>query len=325
MVVGAGVTDERSWAAVIALAERLGCPVWQEAFSGGAGFPQDHPQFAGHLPAGRRAVRETLRGRDTVLVVGGAAFKQYLYEPGPLVNPGTRVAVITSQPAEALRSAAELVVLAPIAHACELLADAVTRRPVEPIADWRRAAPSPGGPLRAGHVIDGLAQRLSADTIVIEEAPSSRSELIDRIVVREPRGFISTAMGGLGFAMPAAVGLRLAEPRRPVVAIVGDGSAIYCVQALWSAAHYGVGAVFVVLSNGGYEIMDRLAQASGLDAPWPGFGSLDVAAIASGFGCETVSITTHDELTTTLDDVLASLPERTSPLLIDVAVVRDET
>src|SRR4029077_8734100 len=150
-----------------------------------------------------------------------------------------------------------------------------------------------------------------------------RPELIDRIVVREPRGFISTAMGGLGFAMPAAVGLRLAKPQRPVVAIIGDGSAIYCVQALWSAAHYGAGAVFVVLSNGGYEIMDRLAQASGLDAPWPGFGSLDGAAIASGFGCETVSIATHDELTPPVADVFAPPPRRPPPLLTEVAVVRD--
>ena len=215
--------------------------------------------------------------------------------------------------------------LAPIAHTCELLAGAVTARPAAPIADSRRPAPPSGGPLRAGHVLDGLALRLSADTIVIEESPSSRPELIDRIVARESRRSISTAMGGLGFAIPAAIGLRMAQPQQPVVAIVGDGSAIYCIQALWSAAHYGVGAVFVVLSNGGYEIMDRLATAGGLEAPWPDFGSLDVGAIASGFGCETVAVGTHDELTATLDDVLASLGSRDEPLLVEVSVAPDES
>ena len=70
-------------------------------------------------------------------------------------------------------------------------------------------------------------------------------------------------MGGLGFALPAAIGLRMARPDRPVVAIVGDGSSLYAIQALWSAAHYDAGALFVILANGGYAIMDRLAEQAG--------------------------------------------------------------
>ena len=169
----------------------------------------------GTCPRAAARLRETLRGRDAVLVVGGAALKQYLYEPGPLVDPGTRVAVLTSNPPK--RTAAprnsSFWRRSPTRANCWPVRS--RQRPAEPIADWRRPAPPRGGPLRAGHVLDGLAQRLSADTIVIEEAPSSRPELIDRIVVREPRRFISTAMGGLGFAIPAAVGLRMAEPRQP--------------------------------------------------------------------------------------------------------------
>ncbi|MBO0878064.1 MAG: thiamine pyrophosphate-binding protein, partial [Pseudonocardia sp.] len=92
LVVGADADSAPTWTALVELAERLGCPVWQEAFSARAGFPQDHARFAGHLPAGRERLRCTLAGHDVVLVVGAPVFRQYLYEPGPLVEPGTRVA-----------------------------------------------------------------------------------------------------------------------------------------------------------------------------------------------------------------------------------------
>ena len=88
-------------------------------------------------------------------------------------------------------------------------------------------------------------------------------------------------MGGLGFALPAAVGLRLARPDRPVAAIVGDGSSLYGIQALWSAAHYRAGALFVILSNGGYAVMDRLVEQQGSKGPWPSFG-VDIAGDVTG-------------------------------------------
>ncbi len=112
LVVGAGADDPETWSALVALAERLGCPVWQESFSARAGFPQDHPLFAGHLPADRIRLRKTLEPYDVVLVVGGPAFRQYPYHPGPFVEPGTRVAVVSEDPAEVHRSTAELAVLA---------------------------------------------------------------------------------------------------------------------------------------------------------------------------------------------------------------------
>jgi hypothetical protein len=87
-----------------------------------------------------------------------------------------------------------------------------------------------------------LAERLPPDAVLVEEAPSDRPELHARIPARQPLGFLSAAMGGLGFGLPAAIGLRMALPERPVVAVLGDGSSLYAIQGLWSAAHYGIGA-----------------------------------------------------------------------------------
>ena len=99
----------------------------------------------------------------------------------------------------------------------------------------------------------------------------------------------------------------MALPNRPIVAVVGDGSAIYQIQAVWSAVHYSIGALFVVLSNGGYAVMDVLAERHGGSGPWPGFGEIDLAAVARGFGCPARRIDTYDELTTALDEVVPTL------------------
>ena len=120
-------------------------------------------------------------------------------------------------------------------------------------------------------------------------------------------------MGGLGFALGGATGLRMAHPDRPVVAVVGDGSSIYGIQALWSAAHYGVGVLFVILSNGGYAIMDRLAERHGLPRRGPPC-DVDLARSRAASATTRARIEAHDELVAALDEVVPSSPTRDRPL-----------
>ncbi|MER7362048.1 thiamine pyrophosphate-dependent enzyme [Nonomuraea wenchangensis] len=351
IVSGAGA----DWGSLVALAERLGCPVFQESFGGRAGFPQDHPQYAGVLPADRARLRAALGAYDVVLAVGAPVFRQYPYVPGPLVAPGTTVVVITDDPSEAHRSAADLAYLAAPAATCTRLSALLptttptpTAGPSDeasavegpaPAAGARALAPDVGAggvelpvlsvlpaggrPLRAAHVLHELALRLPADAVLVEETPSSRPDLHRLVPARNPLGFVSAAMGGLGFALPAAVGLRMALPDRPVVAVVGDGSALYGVHALWSAAHYRVGALFLVLANGRYAIMDRLADQRGGKAPWPPFDEVDLAALARSLGCPARKVDGHAELVATLEEVVPTLAVREEPLLLDVNVTVD--
>jgi benzoylformate decarboxylase len=328
IVAGSGACDADAWSALVSLAERLVCPVWQESFGSRAGFPQDHPLFAGHLPADRLRLRETLAPHDVVFAVGAPAFRQYAYHPGPFVEPGTRVAMVSQDAAEVHRSAADLAVLADPASVCAELARVVRAREGSPPLPFAPPAPppppAPGEPLRAGHVLQAIAERVPRDAVVIEETPSSRPELLVRLPAREPLGSLSPAMGGLGFALPAAIGLRLGRPDRPVLAIVGDGSSLYSIQSLWSAAHYRVGALFVILSNGGYAIMDRLVEQHGGAAPWPGF-RVDVAGLARALGCPAETVREHDELLLALESALPGLGTRDEPLLLEVAVAPDES
>lgn len=329
LLVGAGADDPDAWAALVVLAERLACPVWQEPFGARAGFPQDHPQFAGHLPPDRPGVRKALAGHDVVLAVGAPVLRQTDFMPGPFVEAGTRVAIVSDDPAEAHRSPVELALLAAPAGVCAALAELVPARDSEPPPPLHRPQPppppGPGEPLLAGHVLAALAERLPPDVVLIEECPSNRPELHARIAARQPLGFLSAAMGGLGFGLPAAIGVRMAQPGRPVVVVVGDGSSLYQIQALWSAARYRAGVLFVVLANGRYAIMDRLAERSGEAGPWPAFENVDIAALAEGLGCPAVRIEDHVGLLRALDEVLPGLADRDQPLLLDVAVAPDPT
>jgi benzoylformate decarboxylase len=324
IVVGAGADDPETWSCLVELAERLVAPVFQETFGARAGFPQDHRLYMGTLPADRAGLRERLAPYDTVLVVGGPAFRQSGYAPGRLTEAGTRLAIVTDDPEELHRSPAELAVLAPPAALCRAVAGRLPARdaePPEPLAlPTPPSPPQAGEPLTAGHVLSALAERLPRNAIVQEEAPVDRPELAHRLPAREPLGYLSAAQGGLGFALPGSTGLRMALPNRPIVAVVGDGSAIYQIQAVWSAAHYEVGAIFVVLSNGGYAVMDVLAELQGGSGPWPGFPEVDLAAVARGFGCPARRIETYEELVATLDEVVPTLGHRTEPLLLDVVI-----
>jgi benzoylformate decarboxylase len=117
----------------------------------------------------------------------------------------------------------------------------------------------------------------------------------------------------------------MALPDRPVVAVIGDGSSLYSIPGLWSAAHYRTGVLYVILSNGGYAIMDRLTERSGADGPWPGFGEIEIAALARGFGCPARRVTTHDELLAALDETIPTLAGREEPLLLDVVIAPTTT
>ncbi|MFE6775060.1 thiamine pyrophosphate-dependent enzyme [Streptomyces sp. NPDC057702] len=323
LVAGSAADTEAGWAGLTALAERLNCPVWQESFGARAGFPQDHRLFAGHLPGDRARLRATLAPYDLVLAVGAPVLRQYGYAEGPLAPATTRLALLTDDAEEAQRAPVDLAVLAPLPAFCAALAARVPARGGAPVIPARAAMPkppSPGEALRATHVLAALAQRLPADAVLVEETPSSRPDLHALVPARKPLDFVSAAMGGLGFALPAAIGIRMAAPRRPVVAVVGDGSSLYQIQALWTAVHYEVGAVFIVLANGRYAVMDRLADKHGGKAPWPAFEEVSVRSLAESLGCPARRITRYEELVGELTSLADTFTTRTEPLVLEVVV-----
>jgi len=316
IVAGAGNDSEEGWAALTALAERLGAPVWQEPFGARAGFPQDHALYRGRLPADRAGVRTTLDGHDLVLVVGTALLRQYAFVDGPLLPEGTSAAVVTADVDEARRSPAALAVLGAPAVVIRSLTDQVRVREHSALEPLERPRLDSDDRFRAATVFAAIDRLLGPDAVVVEETPSTRPILEDVIVTRRPLGFVSAAMGGLGFALPAAIGLRMAMPDRPVVAVAGDGSSLYSIQSLWTAVDQRVGVLFVVLANGRYAVMDRLAEGHGGKAPWPAFPEVSVSGLALSLGCPSVRV---DDLAS-LEHEVSGFDPSAGPLLIEVVV-----
>jgi benzoylformate decarboxylase len=137
--------------------------------------------------------------------------------------------------------------------------------------------------------------------------------------------FLSAAMGGLGFAMPAAVGLRMGCDR-PVIAIVGDGSSQYSIQSIWSAVEYQVGVLFIIMNNGSYSIMDRLAEMQSYSRKvWPPLGHIDISKLAQGYGRDSLRIENQSQLDDAFTSLIPKLSSLSSPVLLDVQVESDPT
>jgi benzoylformate decarboxylase len=322
IVAGSGNDTEAGWAALVGLAERIDAPVWQEAFGSRVGFPQNHQLYQGRLPADRTRLHQVLAGHDLVVVVGAGALRQYPYVDGSLVPRGTRIAVITADESEARRSPADLSIVAePAAVIDVLLLQLSPRKRDVPGRILPDASVLAGGPFRAAQVFAHLDEAFGPDAIIVEESPSTRPLLEDTIPTRRSLGFLSAAMGGLGFAMPAAIGLRMALPERPVIAVVGDGSSLYSIQSLWTAAHHGVGVLFVVMANGRYAVMDRLAERQDGKGPWPAFPEISVGGLARSLGCPVRTVDDAESLR----QALSSLDLSKGPLLLEVVVPVEET
>lgn len=324
IVAGAGNDSFDGWAAAVALAEHIAAPVFQESFAGQAGFPQHHPQFAGFLSSSKSVMREQLAEYDLILSVGAPVFRQYNFEPGALVNPTTMVLLLTESADEAMRSPATLAAVGALPDGLIRLSEATKKRPAATTVHARRPLPATPGanePLRASHVMGELATRLPENVVLVEETPSSRPDLHDLLPAKQPLGFVSAAMGGLGFGLPAAIGLRMGNTERPVVAILGDGSALYQIQGLWSARHYEVGTLFIILNNSRYAVMDRLADKFGSGGPaWPAFSEIDFVQLSESLGVESIRISDHDTLLRTLDAVIPTLANRNQPLTLIIDV-----
>ena len=160
-----------------------------------------------------------------------------------------------------------------------------------------------------------IAQSMPADAIVVEEAPSHRNALHDYLPINTTGGFYTEASGGLGWALPGAVGVALAQTPRRVICIVGDGSSLYSIQALWNAAQAQLRITFIVFNNRGYAALKAFSEALQITgAPGQEVTGMNFVEIARGFGCEGRAVTRSDEVIPALRNAYVS----EGPVLLDV-------
>jgi benzoylformate decarboxylase len=317
IVAGAEAAREDAWDETIALAERHQAPVWASPMSSRNAFPEDHPLFAGFLVADRERIVADLAGHDLVLVLGAPVFTYHVEGFGPHVPSGAVLFQLIDDPALAASSPAGTSIVGSLKDAIvELLSRPEPRRRPAP-APLERPPEPPAEPLTDAFLLARLAALRPAAGIVVEEAPSSRGAMHDFLPMVAPDSFYTCASGGLGHGMPAAVGVALGRPGEKVIALIGDGSAMYAIQALWSAAQLKLPISFIIVNNHRYEALVGFGRRFGLDRTvGTQLPDIDFCALAAGQGVEAVRVEHAEKLDSALSASLSS----SVPHLVEVVV-----
>lgn len=299
MVLGGDIDAAGLMDASVALAEKLGCPVWAAPSLFRLPFPNRHPLFRGVLKAGIAPISTAFEGHDLVLVLGAPVFRYHEYLPGAYLPDGVRLIQVTDDAGAAARAPMGDALVADPAAVLELLIEAVDGDAGSP-SDYSippEPATAEGGHLHPEQVFAALRDSMPADTSYVVESTSTTAAWWRQMDLRESGSYYFPASGGLGFGLPATVGVAMAQPNRPVVGVIGDGSANYGITALWTAAQHAIPANFLILRNGTYGALRWFSELLGVpDAPGLDVPGLDFTQIAAGYGVSSVQARDADEL-----------------------------
>jgi benzoylformate decarboxylase len=333
IVVGDAVATSGAVPAVVALAEALGAPVHGAPLHGQGVFPPLHGLWRGMLNPAAAAISPVLAGYDRVLLVAEQAFMVYPYTPGPAVPPKVELLHLSPDAAQVGRAwpvrlgvvgdpRATLEVLLPLVEArvdtaaakdALTAAQATRRSEVEALEETARSryGGAPMDPMAAAHA---LVRALPPDSLVVDEAITTGVYVRGFHHWTEPGRYFFCTGGGLGWGMPAACGVSLAHGRAPVLCAVGDGSAMYSPQALWTAAAEQLPVVFAVVNNRQYKILKgylrgmggasvRTGRFVGMDLDDP---AVDFSALARSMGVEATVVDSADDVGDAVGGALAT-------------------
>lgn len=333
LVCGDALARADGLGAAATLAEALGAPAFAAPLCSRNVFPLDHPLWRGAFPNNAAGIAETIAGFDRVLLLGAPAFLVYPYTPESAVPPGVELLQVHPDPAQLGRTYPVALGVAgdPAAAAGELVRAVQGRVPVErreqALAAGRAHRDAAAAklaeqveqgraarPIAPAAAVAAVCSRLPADAVVVDESVTASPFTRALQPGRDALSFLWCGAGALGWGLGAAVGVKLARPERPVVALVGDGSAMYAPQALWTAARHRVPVVAVVLDNREYRILkhglDRMEGVAartgryvGLDVGDP---DLDFVALAGSLGVAARRVDGAEALADAVDEALAA-------------------
>ncbi len=318
IVVGSDVDRSGGLEGVVALAERFQAPVWVAPRTYRCGFPETHPLFAGFLAPMKPAVSARLKGHDLVVVLGAPAFTYHNEAPGLFIPEGSRLFQVVSDPDQAAYTPEGVSIVGNVGAAIEDLL-ARPAPPARPKAEGRGPLPeiAPATPIPPRYLMQQLRRLRPKDSIIVEEAPTTREPMNDQLPIEQANGFITTGSGGLGYGLPASVGVALAEPGKRVIAVIGDGSSMYGIQALWTAAQSKLPMTILIVNNGGYLALKHMGEMFqmqdlvGVDVP-----GIDFVALARSLGCEAAKVESADGL----DGALKTALGAAGPFLLEIMV-----
>jgi len=316
LVVGAGVDRDGAWDLAVKLAERHNALVWVSPNSGRCSFPESHPLFAGFLPASKEAIVRQLEGRDLVVALGAPVFTYHTEGFGPFLPAGTRLFQLIDDPDAAswLPTGTSIVTSQQLGIADLLDRPAPRRRP-RPEGRRKPARAKAGRTITVEYLMQSLAEIRPPRSIIVEEAPSSRRAMQAYLPIDRSEGFYTCSSGGLGFGVPAAVGVALGKAGEKVIGLIGDGSSMYAIQGLWTAGQLQLPITFVIIRNGRYQALEEFGAHFGLPhTPGTKLPAIDFVALARGHGIDGCRVERADALGGVLRQAFAA----EKPTLVEV-------
>jgi benzoylformate decarboxylase len=322
LVVGPGVDRAQAVDLMARVAEKAKAAVWASPFSARCSYPERHPQFLGFLQASPAQLSDALRDHDLVVVIGAPVFTFHVEGQASIFDGSTTIFQITDDPTAAAVSPVGTSIIATMRPALKMLLDLLPETSREaPTGRALPPAPATGDPIPVEFLLHTLSGAMPDNAVLVEEAPSHRPAMQKFMPMRGQDSFYTMASGGLGYSLPAAVGIALGKPGIRTVCLIGDGSAMYSIQALWTAAQRKLPLTVVVANNSGYGAMRSFSQVMqvrnvpGLELP-----GIDFVKIAEGLGCDAVRVTKSSELRLALARGLSHKGVSLIEVIVDSAV-----
>jgi benzoylformate decarboxylase len=313
LVLGTGVANSGGWGAAIRLAERAGCAVWAAPYAARETFPEDHPQFAGFIPAWRDKIQKLLAPFDAILVAGAPVFTYHVEGSGPHWPEHAKLMALSDDPQHLAALPGGGGVLGDVADGLAQLAERANARP---FAGESHQLIDPEPAMTAAYVLKRIAALRPPQAVIVEEAPTARGPEHDTLPITREGGFYTCASGGLGYSLPAAVGVAMGQSDK-VVAILGDGSAMYTIQGLYAARNEQANVSFVILNNSGYAALTGFAGEFGMNhVPGCDLSGIDFVKLAEAQGLPARLADSVEGL----DDALGWSFAQSGPTLLDVRI-----
>jgi benzoylformate decarboxylase len=347
IIVGDEIVKSDALDEAAAFAQAIGCPAWQQTAPYGAQFLSESPCFMGSLPRVQPQVREILAPHDLMIVLGSDPLRMSVYsevDPLPAGLPIVQIGLVDwdlakNYPAEiALKADVKetLRALIPALKAAGGAAlDTRAKNGVAALAskNWtaKRAKlvdqislKRDSSPIDPDWLALQVVEAMPANAILVDEGLTSSRYISALRPHRDRYGYHGLASGGIGWGLPASVGVSLANPDRPVVCYSGDGSAMYSIQALWTAAHHKLPLTVVIVNNGGYRIIKQRLLAFHKDDHFVGMDfvdpPVDFSGLAKALGLETIRITKAEEVASTLKSAFGRPGAKLIEVMVDGSV-----
>ena len=322
----------------------IGCPVYQQTVQYGAHFLSEHPGFMGALSRDQQQVRDVLSPYDLLIVLGADVLRMSVWSSVEPLPEGMKIVQIGQRDWEMGKNfPTELAIRADVKETLKALnpklmerggADQKARADEslnklssknwsakrEVMVKELTAAPQTGA-IDPAWMVMKIVDTMPEETIIVDEGIISSRALMSLLPYRTSSSLFGMASGGIGWGVPAACGVQAAHPEKPLIAIIGDGSSMYSIQALWTAANQNLPVNYVICDNGGYRIIkERLFSFHGnenfigMDFKEP---AVDFVGLANSVGVPSVRVVDHSELVPALEDALNNT---SGPNLISVTV-----